>query len=166
MKKYLTFLFGLVFCVRLTAQEKEVDKGLCGIVEEDVIDSVDCSAEYFMKDVYVVDFGFYVDGDRYFAVYGDVPEVWGKVIPIELSHKQIDGEDYTVYHFTWQTESEEYGNADVEYSFSWHSPVQRFEAQITTNQGKKINFKGRLYRPRGKSMETSQDSTEVVRHIF
>ncbi len=36
MKKYLTFLLGLVFCVGLTAQEKEEDKGLCGIVEEAV----------------------------------------------------------------------------------------------------------------------------------
>ena len=53
MKKYLILLSGLVASIGLSAQENDVEVGMKCIVEQAIIDSVDCSNEYFIKDVYV-----------------------------------------------------------------------------------------------------------------
>ena len=60
MKKYLILLSCLVTCIGVSAQEKEVEVGMKCIVETAIIDSVDCSNEYFIKDIYV-DYCVYTD---------------------------------------------------------------------------------------------------------
>ena len=81
LKKYLILLFSLVASIGVSAQEKEVEVGMKCIVETAIIDSVDCSNEYFIKDVYV-DYCVYTD-DITLSIYGDVPKVTGNITPTD-----------------------------------------------------------------------------------
>ena len=90
MKKYLILLSGLIACIGLSAQEKEVEVGMKCIVETAIIDSVDCSNEYFIKDVYV-DYCVYTD-DITLSIYGDVSKVTGNITPTDSAiETEIDG---------------------------------------------------------------------------
>ena len=167
MKKYLILLSGLVASVGLSAQEKVVYQGMTMVVETAIIDSVDCSNEYFMKDVYM-DLGYYVDKELFFCISGDVPNVYGK---IEETHgegtKEIDGETYSIYHFTWDAQDEDFGKCDVEYLLAWRAdtggdPLVRI--RLITEQGKVHHYTGRLVNFYGELLneaQEQQDSTEV-----
>lgn len=168
MKKYLILLSGLVASVGLSAQEKIVYQGQAMVVETATIDGVDYSDEYFMKDVYI-DLGYYVDKEWFFAISGDAPEVYGLIDDSNIEGtKEIDGETYKIYHFTWNTEDENYGKCDVEYLMAWRtetggagSPVR---VTITTERGKIHHYTGRLFYFYGEIMregQEQQDSTDV-----
>ena len=80
----------LVASIGVSAQEKEVEVGMKCIVETAIIDSVDCSNEYFIKDVYV-DYCVYTD-DITLSIYGDVPKVTGNITPTDSAiETEIDG---------------------------------------------------------------------------
>lgn len=169
MKKYLLLLSGLIVSVGLFAQEKEIYQGQTMVVETAIIDSVDYSNEYFMKDVYM-DLGYYVDKEWFFAISGDVPE-YGLIDDSNIEGtKEIDGGTYTIYHyFTWDAEDKTYGKCDVEYLLAWRnvtggagSPVR---VTITTEQGKVHNYTGRLFYFYGEIMmeeQEQQDSMDVA----
>lgn len=167
MKKHLILLSGLVASIGLSAQEKVVYQGMTMVVETAIIDSVDCSNEYFMKDVYI-DLGYYVDKELFFSISGDVPNVYGK---IEETHregtKELDGETYNIYHFIWDAQDEDFGKCDVEYLLAWRAdtggdPLVRI--RLITEQGKVHHYTGRLFNFYGEIMregQEQQDSTEV-----
>ncbi len=167
MKKYLILLSGLVASIGLSAQEKVVYQGMTMVVETAIIDSVDCSNEYFMKDVYI-DLGYYVDKEIYFAISGDIPEIYGMVEDsCGKGTKEIDGETYTIYHFIWNAEDKTYGKCDVEYLLAWRAdtggdPLVRI--RLITEQGKVHHYTGRLFNFYGEMLnevQEQQDSTEV-----
>ena len=111
MKKYLILMYGLVASIGLSAQEKEVEVGMKCIVETAIIDSVDCSNEYFIKDVYV-DYCVYTD-DITLSIYGDVPKVTGNITPTDSAiETEIDGIAYTLYKFIWNTTDERYKGSE------------------------------------------------------
>ena len=92
LKKYLILLFSLVASIGVSAQEKEVEVGMKCIVETAIIDSVDCSNEYFIKDIYV-DYCVYTD-DITLSIYGDVPKVTGNITPTDSAiETEIDKKD-------------------------------------------------------------------------
>lgn len=160
LKKYLILLSGLVACIGLSAQEKEVEVGMKCIVETAIIDSVDCSNEYFIKDVYV-DYCVYTD-DITLSIYGDVPKVTGNITPTDSAiETEIDGIAYTLYKFIWNTTDERYKGSEVTYAFSWYNTPHRFELELKTTQGITEVYKGRLYTGYGTSVENQQDSGET-----
>ena len=160
LKKYLILLFSLVASIGVSAQEKEVEVGMKCIVETAIIDSVDCSNEYFIKDVYV-DYCVYTD-DITLSIYGDVPKVTGNITPTDSAiETEIDGIAYTLYKFIWNTTDERYKGSEVTYAFSWYNTPHRFELEIKTTQGIIEVYKGRLYTGYGTSVENQQDSGET-----
>lgn len=160
MQKYLILLSGLVASIGLSAQENDVEVGMKCIVEQAIIDSVDCSNEYFIKDVYV-DYCVYTD-DITLSIYGDVPKVTGNITPTDSAiETEIDGIAYTLYKFIWNTTDERYNGSEVIYAFSWYDTPHRFELEIKTTQGIMETYKGRLYTGYGTFVENQHDLTEV-----